>query len=114
MRTLQDAHGPLPFGAEFLPVGIYEIDMKIRFFGPFADAIGKEAVIDLKQDTAFRDIIDMLRDRYDVLSPYLSDVKSDEELSYRIVFLKKGMPLKLDETVRNDDTIQVLLPVTGG
>ena len=73
--------------------------MKIRFFGPFADAIGKEAVIDLKQDTAFRDIIDMLRDRYDVLSPYLSDVKSDEELSYRIVFLKKGMPLKLDETV---------------
>ena len=88
--------------------------MKLRFFGPFASSIGKEATFDLEEDTAFRDIVFMLCDRYDVLSPYLADVRGDEELSYRIVFLRKGMPLKLDDTVRNDDTIQVLLPVTGG
>jgi len=87
--------------------------MLIRFFGPFEKLVGKEVHINLTRKSSLSSVISLLRDQYAGLTPYL-EYRGDADLSYHIMFVKDGRPLKLDDRLCDHDTLQVLLPVTGG
>jgi molybdopterin converting factor small subunit len=87
--------------------------MKIRFHGPFESLAGKEARIELTNPIAVRELIALLAARYKGMAHY-EEIKTDADLSAHLVFLGAGIPLKLSDIIRDDDTIEVLLPATGG
>lgn len=87
--------------------------MRIRFFGPFERLIQREVRIQFRDRTSLRDLVALLRDQYEALAPYL-ECETGDELSYHIMFVKDGKPLKLDDCLDDHDTVKVLLPVTGG
>jgi molybdopterin converting factor small subunit len=87
--------------------------MVIKFFGPFDKVLGKEAQLELEKAITLKALIGRLASRYSDFVPY-SAHKTDADLMAQMMFVKDGKPLKLDDLVDDGDTVQVVLPVTGG
>lgn len=87
--------------------------MHIKFFGPFEKLAGKEIFFNLPAPTTLKDFIPLLVSRYQGFKPF-AKTNDDASLSAHICFLREGKPLKLSDELRNQDQIQILLPVTGG
>ena len=87
--------------------------MIVEFFGPFDKLAEKRVEILLDAPIRTEAVLRMLADRYPDLAPYCR-FENDALLNAHITVICKGMPLKLSDTINDDDTISILLPVTGG
>jgi hypothetical protein len=87
--------------------------MRFLFSDPFIKVAGKELEFPISGPVALRaligrfppDLIKMIRH-----DPSVSDV----ELWAHVMFFNEVRLLRLDDMIDNDETIQVLLPATGG
>ena len=87
--------------------------MLIRFFGPFANLAQKESRMKLEDPVTLRELIDRLSSRFSGFETY-ARAKDDTELSAYIIFIRNGRYLKLTDRVTDEDTVEVVLPATGG
>jgi hypothetical protein len=87
--------------------------MILFFLGPFEKLAGPKLSLELDSRLTLRELIMFLAKRFPDFKAY-SEMDSDHELSAHISFLSKGKILRLNDTVQNDDTLHILLPVTGG
>ena len=87
--------------------------MLIRLFGPFEKLAGKEITLELERPMTLRELIGRLSTRFPGFALY-AEKTNDAELSAHVAFVKDGRVLKLEDRVEKGDTLQVLLPVTGG
>lgn len=87
--------------------------MRIHFLGPFAGLAGGQMEWDLPAPLTLRELIAQLATRHTGFARYAA-LDSDADLSAHICFLREGRALKLADRLQDEDTLQVLLPVTGG
>ena len=87
--------------------------MRIYFFGPFKVMFGREMELEFQGNLSLREFIDLFASRHKGFASIASFDK-DSSLSAHICFLRRGRLLKLDDRLQNEDTLQVLLPVSGG
>lgn len=87
--------------------------MLIKFFAPFDRIVGREVEMEIRDPLPLRALLGLLRERFPGLGPYMEE-ETDAGLSAYIFFVRDGKPLKLDDMVRDGDTLNALLPVTGG
>jgi hypothetical protein len=87
--------------------------MVIRLYGPFEKLGGKEIVFRFDGAMTLRALIRSLSETYEGFLPY-AEKKTDAELSAQIAFVRAGRYLRLEDRVEDADTLDVLLPVTGG
>lgn len=85
--------------------------MLIRFHGPFATAAGGEIRIEIGAPLSLAELIALLPGH---LSGYASRFAGEAELSAQMLFFRGGKILKLADLVENGDTVEMLLPVSGG
>ena len=87
--------------------------MRIHFFGPFARLAAKEGRLKLEGPITLRELIHRLSDRFQGFEAY-AGAADDTELSAYVIFIRNGRHLKLTDRVTDEDTIEVVLPATGG
>jgi molybdopterin converting factor small subunit len=87
--------------------------MVIRFFGPFAKLATKESQLKLEDPITLRELIDRLSSRFSGFAAY-AGAADDTELSAYVIFIRNGRYLKLADQIADEDTIDVVLPATGG
>ena len=87
--------------------------MVIRFFGPFARLAAKESHLKLEDPITLRELIERLSSRFNGFEAY-AGAADDTELSAYVIFIRKGRHLKLADRIADEDTIEVVLPATGG
>lgn len=85
--------------------------MKIQFSGPFSK-LAKELDIELERPVSLRELVSRMPPRIAVLVS--SGDVTDEEISAHVFFIRKGRLLRLDDTVGQEDIVEVALPATGG
>ncbi len=87
--------------------------MRFLFGEPFNKVAGKELEFPLSSPATLRELIE----RYppDLIKMVHRDHSvSDVELSAHVMFFNKTRLLRLDDMIDNDETVQVVLPATGG
>jgi len=88
--------------------------MKIRFFKPFDELSGKEEInLELKRALPVKELLGIIAERVPSFRPYLSKEK-DEILHFFVVLIRGDEILKLQDVVREEDTIKILPPISGG
>lgn len=87
--------------------------MRIRFIGPFEKLAGKEMALELERPITLRELIGCLSRRAEGFTTY-TELETDEALAAHVMFLRGGRHLRLDDRVRAEDEVDVVLPVTGG
>jgi molybdopterin converting factor small subunit len=87
--------------------------MVVRFFGPFVKLASKESRMKLEDPITLRELIGRLSSRFSGFEAY-AHAADDTELSAYVVFIRNGQYLKLTDRVTDGDTIEVVLPATGG
>jgi hypothetical protein len=87
--------------------------MMLKFYAPFDRIVGREARVDLRGPLTLRELIKLLRERHPGLAPYIHEER-DHTLSAYVSFLRNGKPVELDDLVEDLDTLEALLPATGG
>ena len=87
--------------------------MIVEFFGPFDKLAEKRIEIRLKHPMATDELLRMLADRYPGFAKYCR-LESDAALNAHVMVIRKGAPLKLVDEIEDNDTVSILLPVTGG
>ncbi len=88
--------------------------MKIRFFKPFDELSGKEEInLELKRDLPVKELLGMIAEKVPSFRPYLAKEK-DEILNFFVVLIRGDEILKLQDVVREEDTIKILPPISGG
>lgn len=87
--------------------------MVIRFYGPFSKIAGKERRLDLEAPITLRALIERLAEAVPGLAPYAEE-RSDTALAAHVMFIRKGRNLRLSDRLEDGDTLQVVLPSTGG
>ena len=87
--------------------------MVIRFFGPFAALAAKESQLKLEVPITLRELIDRLSSRFSGFKAY-AGAEDDTELSAYVIFIRNGRHLKLTDNIADEDTVEVVLPATGG
>ncbi len=87
--------------------------MVIRFFGPFAALAAKESHLKLEDPITLRELIDRLSRRFSGLERYAA-AADDTALSAYVIFIRNGRHLKLADRIGDEDTVEVVLPATGG
>ncbi len=87
--------------------------MFLFFFGPFEKLAGNNMSLALERPVTLRELIAELARRLPDFKRF-AQMDTDQEISAHISFLSQGKLLRLDDQVHDQDTVQVLLPVTGG
>ena len=88
--------------------------MKIQFFKPFDELSGREEIdLDLKGPLKVKEVLGMIEREVPSFGRFLQKEK-DEVLNFFVVLVRGGEILKLNDTVRNGDTVKVLPPISGG
>lgn len=87
--------------------------MRILFFGHFEKLFGKELHLHMKRTIILQELINQLSSQYPGFA-YFAEKKTDVDLSAHVMFLKDGRPLRLIDSIKNDDIVQVLIPAMGG
>ncbi len=88
--------------------------MKIRFFKPFDELSGREEMdLELKRALPVKELLGMIAEKVPSFRPYLAKEK-DEILNYFVVLIRGDEILKLQDVVREEDTIKILPPISGG
>lgn len=87
--------------------------MVIRFYGPFRELAGDQITVDLRGENTLRDLLCILSQRIEGLLPFSGTI-NDTDLSAHVMFIRKGRFLRLNHQLDNSDTIDVVLPATGG
>jgi len=88
--------------------------MKIRFFKPFDELSGKEEInLELKRALPVKELLGIIAEKVPSFRPYLAKEK-DEILNFFVVLIRGDEILKLQDVVREEDTIKILPPISGG
>ena len=88
--------------------------MKIRFFKPFDELSGKEEInLELKRALPVKELLGIIAEKVPSFRPYLATEK-DEILNFFVVLIRGDEILKLQDVVREEDTIKILPPISGG
>ncbi len=88
--------------------------MKIRFFKPFDELSGREEMdLELKRALPVKELLGMIAEKVPSFRPYLAKEK-DEILNFFVVLIRGDEILKLQDVVREEDTIKILPPISGG
>jgi len=88
--------------------------MKIRFFKPFDELSGKEEIdLELKRALPVKELLGIIAEKVPSFRPYLAKEK-DEILNFFVVLIRGDEILKLRDIVREEDTIKILPPISGG
>jgi molybdopterin converting factor small subunit len=88
--------------------------MKIRFFKPFDELSGKEEIhLKLKRPLPVKELLGIIAEKVPSFRPYLAKEK-DEILNFFVVLIRGDEILKLQDVVREEDTIKILPPISGG
>lgn len=88
--------------------------MKFVFSEPYAGRIGKELCFELKEPLKLRALVSMWPEK--LLSDTLfgpGGLLEDRLLSH-FFFFRDGRKMSLDETIQNEDVVNVMLAATGG
>lgn len=85
----------------------------LKFFGPFDRIVGREIEMKLREPVSLRTLLGKLRESYPGMAPYVYE-DTDAGLSAHIFFVRDGKPVRLDDIVKDEDTLNALLPITGG
>ncbi len=88
--------------------------MRIRFFKPFDELSGKEEIIlELKRPIRVKELLGEIEKRVPSFKPYVQK-EQDEVLNFFVVLVRGDEILKLTDFVREEDTVKVLPPISGG
>ena len=87
--------------------------MKIRLYPPFSEEIGKNWVqISIKGTITTKQFISLLFKHFPAFEKYRS---SDiEDSFYHFLLFRDNAILRLEDTVNDEDTISITLPLAGG
>ncbi len=89
--------------------------MIIRFLAPFAEELGAgECSIELQRPKTLEELLGLLADRHAGFRKYISRGDRDNNYRHSFVCIRGGRMLKLQDTVENDDTIEIIAPIMGG
>lgn len=87
--------------------------MKVHFYGPFRQAAEDECELELSGPTTVRELLAVLAGRYPGLARYAAP-RDNAQLLAHMSILCDGEPLKLDDEVRDDQEVHLLMPASGG
>ena len=88
--------------------------MRVEFSQAFQKLTGESEVdIHLDQPVAMGAVLRLLAAKYPAFSKYL-EFSDDALLGAHLTVFRSGRFLSLDDPVAHDDTLKILLPVTGG
>jgi molybdopterin converting factor small subunit len=88
--------------------------MQIRFFKPFDDIAGTDAIqLKIFRPTSVRDILKRMEREIPSFGPYVKK-EGDEVQNYFMVLVRGGEILKLEDLVGDEDVIKVFPPISGG
>jgi hypothetical protein len=88
--------------------------MVLRLFGHFATEVGqKEMNLDFEDPITLHELLRILSSK-DKTFIKIAASRDDADLSAHAVFFKKGVQLRLIDTITNNDTVEILIPAVGG
>jgi hypothetical protein len=88
--------------------------MVLRLFGHFATEVGqKEMNLDLENPVTLHELIRIISSKEKTFSK-IAGSRDDADLSAHAMFFKKGRHLRLSDAITNSDTVEILIPATGG
>ncbi len=87
--------------------------MKVRLLGPFDKALQGELRLPTEGALTLRELVRELSARSETFRS-LEKAAGDAELGAHVNFVCRGRLLRLDDRIEQDDTVYVMLPVTGG
>ena len=88
--------------------------MQIRFFKPFSELAGAEEIrLVLENPISVRELWGRLEREIPPLQRFVKK-EGDEVQSFFAVIVRGDEILKLDDTVRNEDVVKILPPISGG
>ncbi len=89
--------------------------MRIKFYGPFNERIGKNEVeFSIEGEITLSQFSKRLVDRFPVLREFLTGNRSFEILNSIFFVARKGAILGPEDTVKDEDEIEIMAPVDGG
>ena len=88
--------------------------MNVRFFKPFDELSGKEEItLELQAPMRVKELLAEIEKRIPSFKPYVRK-EGDEVLNMFVVLVRGDEILKLNDLVREKDTVKVLPPISGG
>lgn len=88
--------------------------MNVRFFKPFDELSGKEEItLELKAPIRVKELLAEIEKRIPSFKPYVRK-EGDEVLNMFVVLVRGDEILKLNDLVREKDTVKVFPPISGG
>jgi molybdopterin converting factor small subunit len=88
--------------------------MHFVFFGPLRRVAGMDAMaLPLARPRPLRDLMGPLHDRLGALLPY-GEASTDVQILANLSFFRDNRAIGLDARIEPGDTVQVVLPATGG
>ena len=88
--------------------------MQIRFFKPFSEiAGGEEICLVLENPISVKELWGRLEREIPPLQRFVKR-EGDEVQNFFAVIVRGDEILKLDDTVRNEDVVKILPPISGG
>lgn len=87
--------------------------MRIHFSAPFDVQAIREVELELASALTLQALIVRLAEQVPGLSGY-GEMAGDADLLTHIAFIRRGQILKWEETVYDEDVLEVVLPATGG
>jgi len=87
--------------------------MKIRLYPPFSEEIGKNWVqISIKGTITTKEFVSLLFKYFPAFEKYRSS--DTEDPFYHFLLFRDNAILRLKDTVNDEDTISITLPLAGG
>lgn len=88
--------------------------MEVRFFKPFDEIAGTDSFrLEILKPIKVRDLLKRVEAAIPAFNPYVKK-EGDEVQNFFAVLVKDGEILKLDDTVKDEDVVKVLPPISGG
>jgi hypothetical protein len=87
--------------------------MRVKWFPPFDRYFGKISEIDLDRPILLREMLLKLRREEPAMGPYAKFQDGDRQ-AHGLMVWRKGQVLALDDTLHQDDELEVIIMVAGG
>ncbi len=87
--------------------------MQVKWFPPFDKYFGKVSEIHLDRPISLREMLSRLPEEEPAMEPYARFSPEDKQ-AHGLMVWRKGRVLALDDTLRPEDELEVIIMVAGG